>query len=108
MMTHHAASFGRGMKRVGVVAAVAGALGAMLVAPPAASAEEPPGGSCWILEDGVDHRKGPGGEYESYGKLRKGQELAGGRNVTNNWIQGDVVNGQPNAWVYLPLCGWPR
>ena len=61
------------------------------------------GVNCFITENNVNYRSGPGTNYPSFGQVNKGQGFWVYGN-TGRWLHGNLWGGRAGVWIYADYC----
>ncbi|MGZ0153514.1 SH3 domain-containing protein [Kribbella sp. WER1] len=64
------------------------------------------GVNCFITENNVNYRSGPGTQYPSYGQVNKGQGFYM-YGSSGQWYYGDMWGGRKGVWIYQDYCHTP-
>ncbi|HEY3556975.1 MAG TPA: hypothetical protein VGL05_05920 [Kribbella sp.] len=72
----------------------------------ASAATDDIGVNCFITENNVNYRSGPGTQYPSYGQVNKGQGFYMYK-YSGQWFYGDLWGGRKGVWIYQDYCRTP-
>ncbi len=103
------ATSGRRVARTVVPALAAGvfALTATVTSATTASAStssaDDIGVNCFITDNNVNYRSGPGTQYPSYGQVNRGQGFWVYGN-SGRWLHGNLWGGRADVWIYGDYC----
>ncbi|MGW7362865.1 SH3 domain-containing protein [Streptomyces sp. NPDC054841] len=56
--------------------------------------------TCFVNDNGVNYRGGPGTDYPVLGQVDKGQGFEA-RGQEGNWVMGDLWGGRTGVWIHV-------